>query len=154
MYWWIGSAMSPRPWYVLAAPFMGTILPRRGPEHGVTVHGLDGDRLRDVAAPDADRHRISRATLPEPRVELLLRADGRAVDLEDLVVLPESGRPGRPVRREAGHQDPAVRHGGVEPEPRARRTAHPPQADQIVFPRHELLHRDHQVLLGLAAEAK
>src|SRR5207247_9426840 len=79
MYWWIGSAMRPRPAYVSAAPFTASSLAR--PVERVAVDRAHRDDAHAVAAPHRDLDRIARAPGPQLDVEGLPRLDGHAVEI-------------------------------------------------------------------------
>src|SRR5438067_4320787 len=134
MYWWIGSAMRPRPWYVSAAPFMGASVSGGRAEQAMPIDGPHGDHPHAVRAAHRDLDRLAGLPPPQRLVELLLGAHADAVDADDLVPHPEAGRPRRTRLVEAVHHDPAGLGRRVEPQPRARPAAHHTAgADQLVL---------------------
>src|SRR5688572_28365462 len=92
MYWWIGSAMSPRPSYVSAAPFMneGYRLLRRPVQPGA-IDRAHGDDPHGVVAADDHLDGVAGAASPHLLVELFLRLHADAVHADDAVALAESG---------------------------------------------------------------
>src|SRR5919197_5190256 len=93
MYWWMGSAMSPRPSYVSAAPFMGARVPRSARPSAVlriAVDGAHGDHALGAAALHRHIDRVPGLPAPEPFVELLLRGDAHAVHPDDAVAATEA----------------------------------------------------------------
>src|SRR2546422_180543 len=109
MYWWMGSAMRPRPWYVSAAPFTASRLAR--PIERVPVDRGHRDDAHAVGALHRHLDQVARAPGPELEVEVLARLDGHAVDADDPVALEHArarrrdhegaGEHVLPVRREA-----------------------------------------------------
>src|SRR5207245_2919051 len=138
MYWWMGSAMRPRPAYVSAAPFTASRLAR--PVERVAVDRAHRDDAHAVATLHRDLDRVARAPGPQLDVEGLPRLDGHAVDADDPVTLEHARSRGGPAGRHLADEEPAGRLVRVEPEPGARRPAHDPAgADQLVLSRHEFL---------------
>src|SRR5437773_808687 len=153
MYWWIGSAMRPRPAYVSAAPFTASSLAR--PVERVAVDRAHRDDAHAVAAPHRDLDRIARAPGPQLDVEGLPRLDGHAVDADDPVPLEHARSRGGPERRDVADEEPAGLFVRVEPEPGARRpTDDPAGADQLVLSRHEFLDGNGEVDVRRLAKAE
>src|SRR2546427_13157672 len=71
MYWWMGSAMRPRPWYVSAAPFTASRLAR--PIERVPVDRGHRDDAHAVGALHRPLDQVARAPGPELEVEVLAR---------------------------------------------------------------------------------
>src|SRR5262245_40941676 len=115
--------MSPRPWYGPSASFIEESLPhrcRRGAhvrrdargrraagrrrlaelEEAVTVDRGYRDRAHPIVALHAELDQIAGPPRPELLVELFLRGDGDAVDLQDPIALAEPG----PRRRAHGRE--------------------------------------------------
>src|SRR5258706_4998215 len=125
MYWWMGSAIRPRPWYVSAAPFMSPSVSGGRSEQAMPIDRAHGNHLHPVGAAHLDLDGLAGLPPPERLVELLLRGDADAVDTDDLVAAAEAGRARGPGLVEAVHEDPAVLGGGgIEPQPRPRPAAH------------------------------
>src|SRR2546422_975763 len=144
MYWWMGSAMRPRPWYVSAAPFTASRLAR--PIERVPVDRGHRDDAHAVGALHRHLDQVARAPGPELEVEVLARLDGHAVDADDPVALEHARAGGGPEGRDLADEEPAVGFHRVEPEPGAWRPAHDPaRADQLVLSGHELLDGDGEV---------
>src|SRR5260370_16013933 len=136
----IGSGMSPRPWWVPATPSTRSL-----PEavEGVAVDRGHGDHPHPAVAPDRDLDDVTRAPRPEPRVELLLRADGHAVHAQDPVALLEARARRGPDRREVADDEAVLHVHRVDAEPRPRRAARDAAGrDQLVLPGQERLDRD------------
>src|SRR5947208_6763194 len=149
MYWWIGSAMSPRPWYVSAAPFMRGSVSVRGAEQAMPVDGAHGYHAHALLAAHRDLDRVAGPPPPERLVELLLRGDADAVDAHDLIALAEARRARGAGLVEAVHEHAPLLGCGVEPEPRPRPAAHHAAGrDQLVLHGQELLARDGQAHVG------
>src|SRR5689334_6324026 len=156
MYWWMGSAMSPRPSYVSAAPFMGGRVPRSARRSAVlriAVDGAYGDHALETAAPHGHVDRVAGLPAPESLVEFLLRPDTHPIDADDAVAAAEAGGARGPGLVEA-FDDHALRRGGrVQPEPRPRAPARDaPRRDQLVLDRQERFERDGQVDVGRVTE--
>src|SRR5215813_6012042 len=158
MYWWIGSAMSPRPSYVSAAPFMPTRVPcsaRGGAIEDVTIYRAHGDDPLRVAAQHGHLDRVSRAAAPQPLVELLLGRHPNAVHADDAIAAAEPGRPRGPGVVEAVDDDALAAGGRVQAQPRSGPTTrHASGGDQLVLDRHEGLERDGEVDVRRVAEAE
>src|SRR4029450_10836228 len=92
MYWWMGSAMRPRPWYVSAAPFMSPSVSGGRSEQAMSIDRAHGNHLQPVSAPHLDLDRLAGLAPPERLVEMLRRDDGHPGDSDDLVAAAESGR--------------------------------------------------------------
>src|SRR5205823_13990986 len=153
MYWWMGSAMRPRPWYVSAAPFMPPSVSGARTEQAMPIDRAHRNHLHAVGAAHQHLDRLAGLAAPERLVELLLRGDADAVDADDLVAAAEAGRPRGAGLVETLHEHAAVLGGGVEPEPRTRPPAdHAPGADQLVLHRQELLGGDGQAHVGRLAQ--
>src|SRR5919197_5096297 len=125
MYWWIGSAMRPRPSYVSAAPFMerGYRLLRRPVQHRAIdgAHGNDAHRVFTV-------HRAldGVAALPPPHllVELFLRPHADAVHADDAIALAEPGAPRGSALVESVDEDASGLRPRVQADPRSWTSAH------------------------------
>src|SRR5260370_898973 len=128
----IGSGMSPRPWWVPATPSTRSL-----PEavEGVAVDRGHGDHPHPAVAPDRDLDDVTRAPRPEPRVELLLRADGHAVHAQDPVALLEARARRGPDRREVADDEAVLHVHRVDAEPRPRRAARAPAPSSFTTPR-------------------
>src|SRR6059058_2791208 len=97
MYWWMGSAMRPRPWYVSAAPFTASRLAR--PIERVPVDRGHRDDAHAVGALHRHLDQVARAPGPELEVEVLARLDGHAVDADRARAHPGHGLLRSPERR-------------------------------------------------------
>src|SRR6059036_1100785 len=115
MYWWMGSAMRPRPWYVSAAPFTASRLAR--PIERVPVDRGHRDDAHEVGALHRHLDQVARAPGPELEVEVLARLDGHAVDADDPVALEHARAGGGPEGRDLADEEPAVGFHRVEPQP-------------------------------------
>src|SRR5262247_2031226 len=96
MYRWMGSAMSPRPSYVSAAPFIATRVPRsarRGAVERVAVHRTHGDDTLGFATAYGHVDGVAGAPPPQPLVEFFLGRDTHAIHADDAIAAPESRRP-------------------------------------------------------------
>src|SRR6266849_2104667 len=149
----MGSAMSPRPWYV-STPRMRRSSAVAGAVDAVAIHGAHRDGLEALVAEDHELDLLAYPSRPEAPVEFLLGRDLLAIDADDDVALTEAGAPGRPRGRHAGDHDPAPRALlRVETEPWPRRAAlHPPLGEQLVFARKEFLDGNGQVHDGGLSE--
>src|SRR5512134_624510 len=145
MYWWIGSAMRPRPWYVSIAPFMTPSVSARRWVQAVAVDRAHADDLHAVVAPHGDLDGVAGLAPPHLLVELLLRADPHAVDADDRVAAAEAGGARRPGLVEAVDHDAARVGRRVEADPRPGPAArHAARRHQLVLDRQERLGRDGQ----------
>src|SRR6185436_521651 len=153
MYWWMGSAMRPRPWYVSAAPFMSPSVSGARTEQAMPIDRAHGNHLHAVGAANLHLDGLTGLAAPQRLVELLLRGHALAVHADDLVATAEPGRPRGAGLVEAVHEHAALLGGGVEPEPGARPPAHhAARADQLVLHGQELLGRDGQAHVGRRAQ--
>src|SRR5436309_8885285 len=149
MYRWIGSAMSPRPSYVSAAPFMPTRVPRSARGRAierVAIHRAHGDDALVAAAAHGHLDGVAGLSAPQSLVELLLRGLAHAVHADDAVAAAKAGRARGPGVVEAVDDDAVGAARRVQPEPRPRPPArHAPGRDQLVLHGHERLDGDGQV---------
>src|SRR5436309_14396153 len=107
MYWWMGSGMRPRPWWV-STPRIGERLAVAGLEEAVAVHRAHGDRLEARLAHDHELHVLLDPREPEPPVEFGLARHRGAVDAHDDIAWPKTSGARRPDGRDAGHHHAAV----------------------------------------------
>src|ERR671935_839409 len=117
----MGSAMSPRPSYVSAAPFMPARVPRSARRRAierVAIHRAHRDDVLATAAAHGDLDGIARPPTPEPRVELLLRGHAHAVHADDAIAAPEAGGPRRAGLVEPVDDDAIVARARDQSEPR------------------------------------
>src|SRR5204863_8109986 len=119
MYWWMGSAMRPRPWYVSAAPFTASRLVP--PVERVAVDRGHFDDAHAVVTPHRHVDQVARAPGPELGVELRLGLDGHPVHPDDPVASHDARARRGPEGRDLADEEPAVGLDRVEAEPRPRR---------------------------------
>src|SRR5687768_10001239 len=69
MYWWMGSAMRPRPSYVSAAPFIGRSISLSDWVESMAVDRPDADGAHLLCPPHGDLDRVARRAPPHLLVE-------------------------------------------------------------------------------------
>src|SRR5919108_4107716 len=157
MYWWIGSAMRPRPSYVSAAPFMdrGYRLLRR-PVQERPVDGTHRDDADGVLAVDRDLDGVAGLPAPHLLVELFLCPDADAVHADDAVALSEASAPRRTGLVETVDEHAVGVRARVQADPRPRPPArHASGGDDLVLDGQEYLEGDgHVHVRRLLAEAQ